>query len=107
MKAQEISDIGVKNIILETINSAVNEWKRAAVYLYKETGVNPLTIDSSFDERYRCNKKVVSRIVKIRETESFFRGNTYEFYSRTLDCYIDPERLLNELNKRALEDVLK
>lgn len=106
MKAKEISDAGVKNIVYETINSAVNEWKKAAAYLYKEIGVNPLRIDRAFEERFRCNRKVVSRLKKLKEAETFFKGETYEFYSKTLDCYIEPDRLLKELNKRALEDVL-
>lgn len=106
MKAKEISDVGVRNIIYATINSAVDEWKRAAVYLYKEVGVNPLMIDRDFEERFRCNRKIVSRLKELKDAEIFFKGETYEFYSETLDCYIEPNRLLKELSKRALEDVL-
>ena len=107
MKTDSISDIGVKNIIYETIISGVNEWKKAAAYLVKETGVNPLKIDFAFENRYRCNKRVMSRIRDLKEAEVFFRGDTYEFYSKTLDCYIEPDRLLKELNDRVLDDVLK
>lgn len=107
MKAKEMSDAGVRNIVYATINSAVVDWRRAAVYLYKEIGVSPLKIDREFEIRFKCNKKVVSRIRKIKDAEIFFRGETYEFYSKTLDCYVEPERLLKELDKRALEDVLK
>lgn len=107
MKAKEMSDVGVRNIIYATINSAVTDWRRAAVYLYKEIGVSPLKIDYAFEERFKCNKKIVSKIKKIKDAEIFFKGETYEFYSKTLDCYIEPERILKELDKRALEDVLK
>ena len=107
MKAKNISDVGVRNIIYEVIISGTNEWKKAAVYLRKETGVDPLKVDHAFENRYRCNKKVMSRIKDLKDAEVFFRGETYEFYSKTLDCYIEPERLLNELNKRTLDEVLK
>ena len=106
MKTREIADGGVRNIIYATINSAVNDWKRAAVFLYKETGVDPLKVDSTFSNRFRCNKKVVHRIKNLKSSESFFKGPTYEFYSKTLDCYVEPGRLLKELKDRALEDVL-
>lgn len=107
METKNISDAGVKNIIYETITSGANEWKKAAAYLRKETGVDPLKIDYAFENRFRCNKKVMSRIKELKDAEVFFRGDTYEFYSKTLDCYIEPDRLLTELNKRVLEQVLK
>lgn len=107
MKAENLSDDGVRNIVYETINSAVNEWKRAAVYLYKNTGEDPLKIDHAFDERFRCNKRIMSKVKEIRNAERFFKEKTYEFYSKTLGCYVEPDRLLEEINKRALEDVLK
>ena len=107
MKAKDISDIGMKNIVYETIKSGVNEWIRAAAYLRKNTGVDPLELDQFFDDRYRCNKRIVSRLKDLREAESFFKGETYEFYAKTLDSYIEPNRLLRELNKRSLELALK
>lgn len=107
MKAEYLSDDGVRNIVYETIVSAVNEWKRAAVYLYKNTGEDPLKIDHAFDERFRCNKRIMSKVGQLRDAERFFKGKIYEFYSKTLDCYVEPNRLLEEINKRALEDALK
>lgn len=107
MKTKEIADSGVRNIIYATIGSAVNDWKKSAAFLCKETGVNPLKVDSDFSNRYRCNKRIISRVKDLKDAELFFIGSTYEFYGKTLDCYIEPDYLLRELYDRVLEDILK
>lgn len=107
MKVNELSDAGVENIIYATINSAITDWVRSAAYLYREVGGNPLKVNRGFEDRFRCNKRIMSKIKTLKDAESFFKGETYEFYSKTIGCYFDPETILRRLNDRALEAALK